>query len=105
MGDVVELNRRILEEERTRLEAQLEELGVTAPEAFDPNFADHGQVTAELGETMALADVVRTQLARVEKALARMDEGTYENCEVCGRPIGEARLEAMPSTTVCIDHA
>jgi len=38
----------------------------------------------------------------VERALAMLDAGTYGTCEKCGKPIGEARLEAMPSARRCI---
>jgi len=42
-------------------------------------------------------------LAEVDAALRRIDEGTYGICGACGRPIDEARLEAVPYATLCID--
>ena len=48
---------------------------------------------------------LRDQLDDVELALRKLDEGTYGRCEVCGREIGEARLEVMPAARFCIDHA
>jgi len=94
--------RVVLEEERDRLSTQLAQL---LGEDHDPNFADRGEVAAELGEAHALADLLRDQLAHVERALARIDDGSYGSCEVCGGPIAAARLEALPSATVCIAHA
>lgn len=95
-----------LEEERNQLSEQLRELGRDESSLdFDDNFADSGQVAAEQGENQALAAQLRDQLDDVEAALARLDAGTYGTCEVCGRPIGEARLEVMPATRFCIDHA
>jgi len=96
-----------LEEERARLRAQLLELGVSgdASLSFDENFADSGQVAAEQGETRMLAASLNDQLREAEAALARMDDGTYGRCEVCGEPIAPARLEAMPATRFCIAHA
>lgn len=44
------------------------------------------------------------ELADVERALERIDDGTYERCEVCGQPIGDDRLEARPTARFCIDH-
>jgi RNA polymerase-binding transcription factor DksA len=41
----------------------------------------------------------------VERALSKLDDGSYGQCEVCGAPISDARLEAMPATRFCIDHA
>ena len=34
-----------------------------------------------------------------------MDSGAYGTCEVCGEPISPDRLEVMPSTSFCIQHA
>lgn len=48
---------------------------------------------------------VEADLAGVERAMARLDEGTYEQCEVCGGPIGDDRLAAAPSETRCFTCA
>lgn len=42
-------------------------------------------------------------LEEIEGALRRIDDGTYGMCVVCGRPIGEERLGAVPYATLCID--
>lgn len=96
-----------LEAERSDVKRRLDGLtadGAAAPE-FDENFADSAQVTAEQGENQALAATLRDQLEEVEAALARLGGGTYGTCEVCGTTVGADRLEAMPSTRFCIDHA
>jgi DnaK suppressor protein len=41
-------------------------------------------------------------LARTERALAKLDEGTYGICDGCGEPIAPARLEAMPDAMLCV---
>jgi RNA polymerase-binding transcription factor len=96
-----------LDDERARLAAQISSLQVGHDEspAYDDNFADSGQVAAEQGENKALLNQLNEQLDEVDRALAKMDKGTYGLCEVCGKPIAEARLEAMPATRFCIDHA
>jgi DnaK suppressor protein len=91
-----------LEDERARLHAQISAL--TGAD-YDENFADSGQVAAEQGENRALLMQLRDQLAEIERALRKLDEGTYGTCERCTGPIGEARLEAMPATRYCINHA
>jgi len=48
---------------------------------------------------------LQDSLNDVERALAKMDEGTYGACERCGTEIAEARLEAMPATRWCIGCA
>lgn len=110
MSDPVEPTteeRRVtLEEEADLLRAKVHELDAKEDDlSYDDNFADSAQVAAERGENKVLYDQLRRDLDDIEKALARMDEGTYGTCEVCGADIGEARLEVMPSTSFCIDHA
>lgn len=91
-----------LTEEREALRRQLADL-----EGLDQDhgFADSSQVAAELGETRALTDNLGALLNEVERALAKLDDGTYGTCEVCGQPIAEPRLEAMPATRYCVEHA
>ena len=70
-----------------------------------PNFADSSQVTAERGEAEVLAGQLRETLDEVALALGRLEDGSYGRCEVCGEAIQPARLEAMPATRFCINHA
>ena len=96
----------VLDAQRAQLVEQLQDLGVEGEAGIvDDNFADTAQVSAEQGEAQALAAQLRDQLDDVEHALARLDEGTYGTCEMCGQPIGDARLEAMPAARFCIQHA
>lgn len=96
----------VLGAQRSQLEDQLHQLGVDGESGIvDDNFADTAQVSAEQGEAQALAAQLRDQLDDVERALSRLDDGTYGTCEVCGEAIGEARLEVMPATRFCIQHA
>ena len=94
--------RPTLEGERAQLQAQLHELGVAT---YDENFADSGQVAAEQGENRALVNHLAETLEDVERALAKLDEGTYGVCESCGAQIGDIRLDAMPATRYCIECA
>lgn len=41
-------------------------------------------------------------LARTERALAKLDEGSYGTCDGCGEPIAPARLEAAPDVALCV---
>jgi RNA polymerase-binding transcription factor DksA len=94
--------RASLEAERDHLQEQVDAL---AEGDFDENFADSGQVAAEQGEVQALAASLQEQLDAVEAALAKLDDGTYGLCERCRQPIAPARLEAMPASRHCIEHA
>jgi DnaK suppressor protein len=91
-----------LESERDNLRRQLAELtGLDV----DHNFADSSQVAAEQGEARVIAESLRGVLTEVEHALAKVEAGTYGTCETCGEPIADARLEAMPATRWCVQHA
>jgi len=50
-------------------------------------------------------DRERKLIRKIEKALIRIDEGSYGACEACSQAISEARLKARPMTTLCIDCA
>lgn len=45
----------------------------------------------------------RETLIQIERALGRLDDGTYYDCENCGQPIARKRLQAVPWTHYCID--
>ena len=51
---------------------------------------------------MSLANNSRDLLLQVERALGRLDAGTYGRCENCGNPIPKARLQAFPRATLCV---
>ena len=100
--------RSLLLLEQDQLRAELRELGFDEGRTgleYDANFADTSQVTAERGEAEALAGKLKESLEEVAAAIVRLDEGTYGVCEVDGEPISPARLEAMPASRYCIDHA
>jgi DnaK suppressor protein len=48
---------------------------------------------------------LETGLLRIERALAKLDEGSYGVCDSCGRPIPTARLRAMPDSVLCVECA
>ncbi len=64
--------------------------------------ADAGTKTFEREHEMSLANNSRDLLQQVERALARLDAGTYGACEHCGNAIPKARLQAFPRVTLCV---
>jgi DnaK suppressor protein len=48
---------------------------------------------------------LETAEGRVERALAKLAEGSYGVCDACGKPIPARRLEAIPESVVCVDCA
>ena len=57
----------------------------------------------ELEKRLALESQIRDSLAEVEHALKKFDEGSYGFCDICGKPIDEARLEALPKANMCMN--
>jgi RNA polymerase-binding transcription factor len=68
-------------------------------------FGDTATVTYDRELDYSLEENSEGVLREIDAALQRIDDGTYGICEVCGKPIGEERLEAMPWTRLCIDDA
>lgn len=54
---------------------------------------------------VAVHDKLQVTLADVDRALVKVDEDTYGTCDVCGKPIGEGRLEALPWAVLCVEDA
>ena len=76
-------------------------LGDAVGDAGDDQ-ADVGAKAYEREHELALTHNARELLAQNEKALARIEAGTYGVCESCGEPIGTARLQAFPRATLCV---
>jgi DnaK suppressor protein len=81
-------------------ESQIAE-GDSADGAGDDQ-ADVGAKTYEREHEMSLAYNSRDLLEQNERALGRIEAGTYGSCESCGKPIGKARLQAFPRATLCV---
>jgi DnaK suppressor protein len=64
--------------------------------------ADVGSTTLERDHEMSLANNARDMLDQIERALSRIDDGTYGICESCGHAIGKGRLQAFPRATLCV---
>lgn len=110
MTDHVDENaaRERLERERTRvgeLIAELQGEGLDQEQAdqsgdiasFDTNQEDQGAEMVEREKDLAILERLESDLAEIEAALQRLDEGTYGVDEVTGEPIDPARLDALPA--------
>jgi RNA polymerase-binding transcription factor DksA len=64
--------------------------------------ADSGTKTFEREHEMSLVINAKDMVLQTERALARIDDKTYGNCEVCSSPIGKARLQVFPRATLCM---
>jgi DnaK suppressor protein len=73
--------------------------------SFDEENADAGTFTFERERDLSIENNVRDLLSKIDRALARMDEGVYGICARCGKPIEKARLKALPYADLCIKDA
>ena len=102
-----------LEEERTRLQGIRDDLQREQEDttfeasgelsSFDQHPGDSGTETFEMEKNVSLLEQVDDELLEVEGAIQRLERGTYGSCQVCGRPIGDERLEAMPAARFCVE--
>lgn len=109
------MNPARLEHFRSRLEARALEIQATIERSMDQTSAVKpdaaiGRLTrvdaVQQGHVSeALRGQMRAELARVERALKSIEEGTYGICRGCEEPIPEARLEAKPDASLCVDCA
>jgi DnaK suppressor protein len=76
-------------------------LGDAISDAGDDQ-ADIGAKAYEREHELAMTYTARELLSQTERALARIEAGTYGSCESCGEPIGKARLQAFPRATLCV---
>ena len=110
MGDRPDLAsiRSELERQRDDLRHELEQYGAALDSdevAFDEDagFSDRSHSTEERSRVIAVVRALRSNLHDVERAITKMDGGTYGVCERCGNPIAPERLEAIPWAILCID--
>ena len=104
---------RLAEERQTtvnRLEGLRREFGQVVEASVDSNADDEhdpegATIAYERSQVAALIDQAEQHLVEIDAAEARIADGTYGRCVVCGRPIPDERLEARPTTRTCIDHA
>jgi len=73
--------------------------------SYDNHPADEGTDLYEREKDLALKEHYELELKNIDHALTVMENGTYGRCEVCGKEISLARLEALPNTTYCKGHS
>jgi DnaK suppressor protein len=95
--------RRASLSERVATLAQRPELGTA--QGFGKRIGDGTTEAISRLTDISVGQSLEVSLARIEHALARLDDGTYGTCERCGRPIPEKRLEAMPESVHCVECA
>ena len=83
-------------------EAELVGLMRDAGDGAGHDQADMGATSFERDHELTVLNNEREKLAQIDRALARIDNGTYGVCESCGNPIGKMRAMAFPRATLCL---
>ena len=105
--------RRLLEEERETYLRQARDLAAEAEALaserepgdtqFDEESGEGDTLNVERERDLALSASANQAVEEIDRALRRMDAGTYGICERCGKKIAVARLEALPFAALCIE--
>jgi DnaK suppressor protein len=109
--DLDEARQRLSDERErlTRVRSELESAGENEREStselssMDQHQADVGTELFDRERDLGILEAVEGELTEVERALVRIDEGTYGVCEACGKQIGDDRLEAQPYARLCVE--
>ena len=83
-------------------EAELDKLMRDAGDGAGHDQADMGATSFERDQEIIVVQNEREKLAQIDRALARIADGTYGICESCGNPIGKMRAMAFPRATLCM---
>ena len=104
--------RVLLVAERTSYMEQAESLRIDAEQLaedmepgdiqFDEESGEGDTLNVERERDLALSAQARASVEEIDRALAKMDAGTYGICERCGNPIPKARLKALPYASLCV---
>ncbi|MGE0170346.1 TraR/DksA family transcriptional regulator [Nocardioides sp.] len=101
--------RTTLLEKKTELEEQMAVLeeppGEGGEISFGKRIGEGTSIAVDRLSQVAVHDKMQVTMVDVDRALAKLDDGTYGICDACGQAIGEGRLEALPWATLCVEDA
>ncbi len=105
----LEAVRRELEARRNHTRGRVETLAerpeLGAAQGFGKRIGDGTTEAISRLTDIGVGRSLETGLERIERALAKLDDGTYGTCDGCGAAIPEKRLAAMPESTLCVNCA
>lgn len=101
-----------LQRHRKEVEAQYAEIAestfagnqsdLSGEVGFDEEYADAGTATFEREKDLSLVNNLRDLMDKIDKAVGKIEQGTYGLCDRCGKPIERARLKALPYASLCL---
>ena len=102
--DLAQMRKRLRKQQKVLKErVEVESQRAKPSHLANPDRADMAYDYAYRSRRLSLLEQLEDQLADVDKALKRIEEGTYGICTNCGNNILPERLEALPSAELCID--
>ncbi len=105
MEDIADRLRRKkaeLDQEMDQLEARPSEQGSIS---FGKRVGEGTSMAVDRLSQVGVHDKLQVTMADVNRALQKLEDGTYGTCDVCGKPIGEERLDALPWAVLCVKDA
>ena len=93
--------RRRRDRERVGVLGERPELGSAV--SFGKRIGDGTSEAVSRLTDIGVGEALERGLDRTERALKKLDEGTYGICDACGGPISRGRLNAMPDSVLCLD--
>jgi RNA polymerase-binding transcription factor len=100
-GELLALRERVLGAAHDIVEGDVED-GELSNAAGDQHLSDHASEMVDREVDVSLEENAEQIVYEIDRAVARIDEGTYGRCERCGQEIPEERLEAVPYATLCV---
>ncbi len=99
-----------LEIEKKRIQDELDQITATSSQSIDERREgspfgkreEEATESMELEKRLALENRLKSLLTEVERALEKLDAGTYGICDLCNMAIDPARMEALPQAILCL---
>ena len=96
-----------LRAKRAEIDEQLGGAGGASPDdqgsiSFGKRVGEGTSMAVDRLSQVAVHDKLQVTLADVDRAAAKLEDGSYGRCDVCGEPIGDGRLEALPWAVLCV---
>ncbi len=105
VGELLEADRVIYQEQATSLRAEADSLALEREPGdvqFDEESGEGGTVTVDRERNLALSGQATIAVEEIDDALARIKDKTYGYCERCFQPIPKPRLRALPYARLCV---
>jgi DnaK suppressor protein len=99
----------VLQAKKAEIEEQMGLLSETPDEqgsiSFGKRVGEGTSMAVDRLSQVGVHDNLQLTLADVDRALAKLADGSYGTCDMCGKPVGDERLEALPWAVLCVEDA